>query len=219
MTVPKLFDLHIDATFISVAFETFLTENCGFWRNDFCGHPEGVEGHEPDHHLTLQLATGREFREMFDTVVAYAQQYRPMTGYIEGELVALDVDLPERSFDPGVPVPFMLGVGKIPSGIFRESEIHVTMSRDASDRRLRASMLTMGFFSAYLPKDYGVAEVFTVQGSRTEIDVLIPATRSYLEEAGGSVQCSIKEERVASYWLSAPDVHRPPVIHTIHWES
>lgn len=215
----KLFDLHIDATALTPEFEKFLIEECSFWRNDFCGHPEGQEGHEPPHHLTQQLDTGKEFREMFDKVAGYARQHRPMSGYIEGEFIALDVDLPERPFDAGVPLPFAIAPGTIPAGTFRESEIHVTMNRDASDARLRENMVKMGFFSAYLPKEYGVAEVFTVQGSRAQIDAIIPAIQTYLETAGGCVKCSIKEERVADFWLSAPDVHCPPVIERIKWKN
>jgi hypothetical protein len=215
--LAKPFDLHIDATSIVPAFETFLIKVCGFWRNDFCGHPEGVEGHEPDHHLTLQLETGKEFRDMFDKVVGYARERHPMTGYIEGEFIGLDIDLPELRFAGDLPIPFAIETGTIVPGTFRESEIHVTMSRDNSDHRLRANMLKMGFFSAYLPKKYGVAEVFTVQGTREQIDALIPAVRRYLESAGGSVKCSIKEERVADFWLSSPDVHCPPIVNRINW--
>jgi hypothetical protein len=215
----KCFDLHIDATAINTRFENFLIRECGFWRNDFCGHPEGVEGHEPDHHLTLQLYKGKEFRKMFDKVVGYAHSNRSMTGYIEGELVALDVDVPVRPFACDVPMPFIIETGKIAAGTFRESEIHVTMNRDASDCWLRANMLKMGFFSAYLPKEYGVAEVFTVQGSRRQIDAVLPRVRAYLENVGGSINCSIKEERVADFWLSAPHVHRPPIIKRINWAN
>lgn len=217
-TPAKAFDLHIDATSIVPAFETFLIKACGFWRNDFCGHPDGLEGHEPDHHLTLQLETGKEFRDMFDKVVSYAREHRPMTGYVEGEFIALDVDLPELPFADDQPIPFAIETGAIVPGTFRESEIHVTMSRDSSDRRLRSNMLKMGFFSAYLPKKYGVAEVFTVQGTRDQIDALVPAVRRYLDRAGGGVNCSIKEERVADFWLSAPNVHCPPIIKKITWK-
>ena len=213
----KPFDLHIDATVITTEFERFLVEQCKFWRNDFSGHPEGTEGHEPDHHLTLQLDTGREFRDMFDRVVGYARVNRSIIGYIEGEFIALDVDVRRRPFACDVTTPFIVETGKIPSGTFRESEIHVTMNRDASECCLRANMLKMGFFSAYLPKEYGVGEVFTVQGSRAQIDALLPYVRKYLESAGGSVNCSIKEERVADFWLSAPDVHCPPIIKRINW--
>jgi hypothetical protein len=215
----KYFDLHIDATAIMPTFEDLLVGEYGFWRNDFCGHPDGQVGHEPEHHLTLQLDTGSEFRNIFDNVAGYAGRSRSMKGYIEGEFIALDVHLWERPFAGDIATPFTIETGKIPPGTFRESEIHVTMNRDASDCRLRANMLKMGFFSAYLPKEYGVAEVFTVQGDRAQIDALLPAVRNYLESAGGGVNCSIKEERVADFWLSSPDVHCPPIIQRINWLS
>ena len=81
----KLFDLHIDAVAMTPEFEKFLTVDSGFWRNDFCGHPAGQARHEPKHHLTLQLETGREFRGIFEKVVGYARRYRlgyPRLGFI-----------------------------------------------------------------------------------------------------------------------------------------
>jgi hypothetical protein len=113
----------------------------------------------------------------------------------------------------------MVETSGIPPGTVRESEIHVTTNRDLSDSRLRMNMLRMGFFSAHLPKDYGVAEVFTIQCSRAQIDALLPAVRTYLENAGGGINSSIKEERVADFWLSDRDVHCPPIIERINWAS
>jgi hypothetical protein len=47
------FHIHIDALAISDSFERYLSKELGFWRTDFSGHPEGVEGFEPANHLTL----------------------------------------------------------------------------------------------------------------------------------------------------------------------
>lgn len=101
---------------------------------------------------------------------------------------------------------------------FRETEIHITLSRDDSDPRLLEALTDMGFFCAYLPKDYGEAAIFTVQGSREDIDKILPVTIEYLETVGGAVECSIKEERITHWWLSKPDVARPPVIEKISWQ-
>lgn len=91
------------------------------------------------------------------------------------------------------------------------------MSRDKSDPRLLRSLMKMGLFAAYLPKSYGVAEVFTAQGSRENVDAILGPLAQYLERAGGSVECSIKEERIADWWMSEPGLRPPPVIDQIEW--
>jgi hypothetical protein len=73
----------------------------------------------------------------------------------------------------------------------------------------------MGLFAAYLPKPYGTAEIFTAQGSKKQIQTILPLLLEYLEKAGGAVDCSIKEERVADWWMSHPDLRLPPVIASI----
>ena len=103
---------------------------------------------------------------MFDKVAEYARRHHPMTGYIEGEFIALDVDLPDRPFDSSVPVAVHHCTRDNSARTFRESEIHVTMNRDTSDPRLRANMLKMGFLR--VPKSYGVAEVFRCRQSHSD---------------------------------------------------
>jgi hypothetical protein len=75
----------------------------------------------------------------------------------------------------------------------------------------------MGFFAAYLSKNYGVGEVFTVQGTKTQINALLLPLYRFLEEIGGSVACSVKEERVVGWWMSEPGLKLPPVIKEINW--
>lgn len=211
------FHIHIDAQSLTADFERHLIDGLGFWRNDFSGHPEGLPHYEPPHHLTQEPATSQEFRHLFDRVLPLAQAPGAMRGYIEGEFVALDQDFPTRAFDPSVPAPFTLRRTFLPSGAFRESEIHITLDRDRSHPHLLLGLLDMGFYAAYLPKSYGTAEIFTAQGSRPNIDAILPALGHYLEDAGGAVECSIKEERIAGWWTSASDLPLPPVIGSIEW--
>jgi hypothetical protein len=77
--------------------------------------------------------------------------------------------------------------------------------------------MEIGLFAAYLPKSYGTAEIFTVQGSKEQIRSILSPLMEYLERAGGAVECSIKEERVADWWLSEPALHLPPVVSNIIW--
>ena len=209
------FHIHVDAFEISPEFKRFLTAELGFYRSDFAGHPEGVEGFEPPHHFTLKLEEVNQFRSRFDDVVRTARAGTPMRGYVEGEFIAEDLQIHERPFDESVPAPFRVAKTNLLPGHFRESEIHVTLDRDRSDSRLIEALMGMGFFAAYLPKPYGRAQIFTVQGSRAFIGELMPDLLAFLKSAGGAVSCSVKEERISAWWMSDPPVRLPPVIFTI----
>ncbi len=209
------FHIHVDAFELSADFERFLVEERGFYRSDFAGHPEGVEGYEPPHHLTLKLNDGNQFRVCFDEVAARARQDFSMRGYVEGEFIAEDLTIPEKPFDASVPMPFRTSKTALPAGSFRESEIHVTLDRDRSDARLIAALTGMGFFAAYIPKPYGIAQIFTLQGGKAAVSELLPRLIGYLTDAGGSVRCKVKEERVAAWWVSDADLRLPPVVSMV----
>jgi len=214
------FHIHIDATELSGPFESLLVQTMGFWRSDFEGHPEGAQGFEPPHHLTLKTGDSAEYRRAFDQVVAAAKaQPGSMIGYVEGEFVASDEDLPWKPFDPSVSVPWTIESRPIAPGSFRESELHVTMAREGTAHELVQTLRRMGFFSAYLRKSFGIGEVFTIQGTRADIAALAPSLRQYLLDAGGAKHCSLMEERVAGWWTSASDVQLPPIVARIEWTA
>jgi len=73
----------------------------------------------------------------------------------------------------------------------------------------------MGFFSGFIKKPSGVFQIVTAQGSRIKVERIVPALRDYLTRAGGAVRCSIKEERVAQWWMSEPGLRLPPVIDRV----
>jgi hypothetical protein len=211
------FHIHVDAMKLSSGFEKFLISNLGFWRSDFGGHPDGQPRYEPLHHLTQEPSDGPEFRRLFDQVLRQLEAGGQMDGYVEGEYVPLDIDIPEVPYDPTVPPPFRVELGPLPSGSFRESEVHVTLDRDTSDPRLTGVLTEMGLYSGYLPKAHGVAQVLTVQGSRNDIDAIKEPMLAYLRAAGGGRNASLKEERIVNWWTSGPDVILPPVIQRIDW--
>ncbi len=209
------FHIHIDASVLLDGFEAYLTKELGFWRTDFSGHPEGAEGFEPANHLTQKTASSKDYKSLWEAVLAHAKTPGAMKGYIEGEFIALDEDIAEKPFDPAATPPFKIKTTFLPAGSFRESEIHIAMDRDRSDPRLLKQLMEMGLFAAYLPKSYGTAEIFTAQGTKRQIQTILPPLIDYLEKTGGSVRCSIKEERVADWWMSSPDLRLPPVIASI----
>jgi hypothetical protein len=217
-TNPSQFHIHIDAISLEPEFEGFLLNDLGFWRSDFCGHPEGMPHFEPAHHLTQKTGSSMEYKSMLDRVLAYVKYHdTAMEGYIEGEFIPFDVDIPDLPYDAAVSPPFRIHKTNLSEGTFREDEIHITLSRDDSDPRLIKNLLDMGFFAAYLPKVYGVAVVLTVQGTKKQIQELWEPLCSYLIKVGGARNCSIKEERITHWWLSHANAHLPPVADYVEW--
>jgi hypothetical protein len=212
-----LFHIHIDAAWLTPEFESQVTNDLGFRRTDFIGADGGRV--EPFNHLTFKTDNSPSFQRSFAKVVAAAEVEGAMAGYIEGELIALDLDLPARSFDATVPPPFELITGTLPPATFRESEVHIAMCVERSDQRLMRSMLDMGFLSVYMPKPWGVSIIFTAQGTREIVRDIAKAIVSYLNTAGGAARCSIKEEVIAKWWMSDGGVAIPQVVQAINWNG
>ena len=211
------FHIHVDAQRIAQDFEENLVDSMGFWRSDFAGHPDGEEGFEPPHHLTYKTDRGDLVRSVFETLMTRADIPGQMDGYIECEYVATDIDIVFKPYRPEVQIPFRLTKKRLEEGSFRESEIHIALSRDHSDGRLIRGLTEMGFFSAYMLKPAGLTAIFTCQGSRRVVDSILPALAGYLEAAGGAAQCSVKEERIIGWWKSRNSVDLPPVIDRVQW--
>jgi hypothetical protein len=212
----RAFHIHVDAMRGSSSFDELL--NLGFGRSDFAGHPEGIQHYEPAMHMTYKTSSPLEFKSVFDKVVEYASADPIFLGYVEGEYIAIDRDILSRPFNPSIVEPFQFTTTKLPVGAFRETEIHITLDRDKSHPRLLHALHNMGFFAAFLPKAGQVAEILTVQGAREKIQALLPPLIEYLEKVGGAEKCSIKEEPVAKWWMSSPDVPLPPVIDLMRWK-
>jgi hypothetical protein len=212
------FHIHVDAWEISPEFVARLKNEWNFTISDFVGHPEGTEGFEPPYHLTFKTDSSIEFKKIFEDVVASAKTPSAIRGYIEGEFLPLDEAIVERNFRDSVASPIQkLNLGEFSSGQFRESEIHIVMDAERSDPRLLNILSQLGFFSAYMNKSYGRAIIFTVGGSRDFIQLLLDPIRSYLREVGGAVAGSVKEERIANYWISESNFRLPPIVKSIDW--
>jgi len=210
------FHVHVDAHLLDPEVEETLLRKHGFAQTNFCGHPVGVQDFGPRRHLTVKCQNGPEFRRRFDAVVDYLRCTRTH-GYLEGEYVASDTDILPKLFDPSVRLPLHLKLNRLPAGEFRQTELHVTLSRDQSDPRLIEALCAAGFFAAYLPKTNGTAVVFTAQGYRPTIAKLLPLLTGYLAEAGGSAACSIKEERIIRWWVTDEGIELPPVVTNFDW--
>jgi hypothetical protein len=209
------YHIHVDAQKIEPELELSLLNNLKFNSTDFSGHPEGALHFETPKHLTYKTKDVQSFRETFEAILEKLEHSpQSLTGYVEGEYIPLDIDLEEKPYNHDVPVPCRWELGMLPNGIFREDELHITL--DKSDQRLIKNLRSMGFFSAYMEKSYGTAEILTVQGTRKMIKQISSHILPYLENAGGAVNCSIKEEQVIQWWASSPEISFPPTAKTIN---
>jgi hypothetical protein len=219
MKIMSAFHIHIDAVNISPAFEEYLTKELRFWRSDFSGSPDSANAFFPVNHFTHKPETSKDFRTAFDRLLTYVKTQDAMKGYIEGEFIAVQKHIEEKPFDSSVSAPFKLNRTRLAPGTFRESELHITLNKDRSNPALIRSLVDMGLFSAYIPKPYGTAQIFTAQGSRTHVQLIVQSLSEYLDNAGGAVDCNLKEERIADWWVSEPNLQLPPVIGSIEWAA
>jgi hypothetical protein len=216
MNNNREFHIHIDARWLGDEFEKVLMEKLQFYLKNFSEFPISTARYAPDRHLTYKVDNRKVFEEKLDVILNFIN-YHPnsMSGYIEGEEITHKLVIPPRPFNTDILPPFKLELGSLPTGKFREDEIHITLDRDRSDPRLILSLRQMGFFSVYMDKDYGTAEIFTTQGSCRDVRRVLPLITNYLNEVGGAVNCVIKEETIVRSWMSSPDLQLPPVISTI----
>ena len=217
LTPKSQFHIHVDAHKLSPEFEKILLNTHNFTNTDFSGHPEGVLHFETPRHLTYKTQDGKTFNTLFNDLIDYLENHpQAIEGYVEGESIPLDLDLPEKPFNPDIAIPYQFNLKTLTPGTFREDEIHITLEREKSDPNLIQSLRSMGFFSAYMDKPSGSkVEILTVQGTRQQIQEILPELIMYLQQAGGAVNCSIKEERIIRWWTSSADIQLPPVVNSV----
>ncbi len=220
MPTPSAFHVHVDAQTLMPEFVEFLRHSgLGFWPDDFSHLPES-DAYEPPHHWTLKPPTRQEQERIEDAVIGYLTAHPgAMTGYVECEAIVRRLSFEPKPFDPTVPLPFRFTSRSLPSGEFRETEMHVSLNRDQSDPRLHQALHDMGFFVGYIERPHGMSAVYTAQGYRRDVMQIWDPICLYLEQAGGSVNCDTKEEVITRYWMSDPDIYRPPVLDTITWSK
>ncbi|MBD2248714.1 hypothetical protein [Nostoc sp. FACHB-888] len=217
--IPALvgeFHLHIDAQTLSKSFENFLVENQKFWNSDFSGYPEQFSHRPPKIHLNKKTKYAQELRSTFNALINYIKDNpKSIEGYIEAEYIPVDIDIEEKPFNPQVEIPLVFQNSSLLPGTFRQDEVHITLLRDSSDQRLLNSLRNMGFYSVYMEKPFGEVEIFTVQGTRRIIRQVLPKLITYLRAVGGATKCSIKEERIISWWASSSELSLPCIISSI----
>jgi hypothetical protein len=210
------FHIHIDAKELDPQLERILLKECSFDYKNFIQRQDSKPSYAPETHLTYKTTELSRSKQVFEKIRNYLEQ-NPMSmiGYVEYECVPEEFFIDYQDFNPNIMLPFRLSLEDLPTGGFREDEIHLTLDRDNSDQRVIKSLREMGLFSALRQKDYGVAEIFTVQGSCSNIQRILPMLITYLKQAGGVAKCTVKEEIIMRHWISSPDYKLPPIIQDI----
>lgn len=218
----KGFHIHVDACEMTSEFAAAL-ESMGFGKAPFI--PVPGRSFAPEFHFTKKINEHSGYR-FGDQEPAFKKAYRALEafwdshrdgakGFIEGECIAHDDRVDPTPSNRAIEIPFRVETRKVEEGGFRESEIHITMNGAESDEVLKQKLEQMGFFRAANLKRYGVAHIFTLQGTRSQIEELWKPINDFLRSHGGAKDCKIKEERIANYWISDGSVELPPVIARI----
>lgn len=221
--MEKLFHIHIDTQSESPELHRAAQEALGFYSHNFRGHPDGYPHFEPTRHSSFKTSDSRIFRSTWAQLEALISEHPEVVGYIEGEFIPLDADIPEKPIQDFSPLGIRIERRRLSSALgesFRETEIHVVMDFDRSDSNVVTELLEAGFYGALLDKTDHRAIVLTMQGTRRQIGPLLSATHKYLKEIGGVVRGSIKEERAIRHRLfNMPVEDLPEVAKCIDYST
>jgi hypothetical protein len=210
------FHIHIDAEKMDNLFVSQLVGERGFSEKNFIRNGERGSQYSPAIHITAKYDDRDTFDRDFDYILDRINGGTKIIGYIEGEFIAIDRRFETRALNHDPRPPFQLELTPLVKGAFRQTELHLTISAEESDQRVVNMLHDMGFFCAYVPKDYGRAQVFTVQGSYRDIARITQPVID-LVERGGLARARLKEERIVRSWVSADARALPPVVGTIHF--
>lgn len=191
------FHIHIDTKTPSKDLHR-AAKDLGFYEHNFSGHPDGHPHFEPTSHSTFKAPDPKTFKRQWSALENLMNQYPLAMGYIEGEYVPSDLLIEEKPIKNYFPPPFEVIRRKVSNDLdpkgFRETEFHLVMDWINSDRRLVDGLLRAGLYGALLDKPDHQAIVLTMQGTRTLILPLMKRLHDYIQEVGGVVRGSLKEE-------------------------
>ncbi|NQZ84766.1 MAG: hypothetical protein HRU03_03525 [Nanoarchaeales archaeon] len=187
------FHIHVDAKVISKQLERELIKQKLF-KHDFLKNdePSVYQSFNPVRHYTNRYI---ELKQII-------QKDNNFEGYLEAEYIITNIKIKEKKFDNSIKFPFKIKRRTLSSQRnekFRETEFHLTMNYDKSNKKLIRKLLESGLYPAYMLKENYTSIIFTIQGNKKEINKLYQQTKKYLEFAGGAVNCSIKKELAIRY--------------------
>jgi len=213
---PHIYHLHFDVTEMPKDLEKKVFEELGFVSQHFIGHPEGYIHFEPVAHLTKKVSNKQDFKRQWTELVEIVDKTE-FKGYLEGEFIASDEEIPYSTFDESVPVPFKIQRRLLTlKEEFRQTEFHLVMDKDNSDPRLIRGLLEAGLFGAYMSKEDHTGIVLSAQGYLDDIRPIMALLKEYLTKAGGAAKCTLKEEiavRHKLYGITTKDL--PEIVESV----
>ena len=197
------FHIHVDAKVISKQLERELIKQKLF-KHDFLKNDETsvYQSFNPVRHYTNRFIEYKEFNESWNKLKQIIQKDNNFEGYLEAEYIITNIKIKEKKFDNSIKFPFKIKRRTLSSQRnekFRETEFHLTMNYNKSNKKLITKLLESGLYPAYMLKENYTSIIFTIQGYKKEINKLYQQTKKYLEFAGGAVNCSIKKELAIRY--------------------
>lgn len=209
-----IFHIHIDTKTESPEIHEAVKQ-MGFYEHNFVGHPDGYVHFEPRKHSSIKLPDKIEFQKKWQDLQVLMRTDKNLKGYIEGEYIPTDLEIPQKEVRQFELPQIRIVRRKLSTALgekFRETEVHVVMDFDNSDRRVITGLLDAGLYGALLNKKDHRAIVLTAQGSNRIITPLIQEIRWYLERVGGVINGSIKEEKALKYALYNMNVEELPEV-------
>jgi hypothetical protein len=210
--------LHIDLFADLPAWLVEFLIKMGFWNASFKNpYPDGHVG--PKHIWTYKSTDEYECDVRWKALLGPGRPIE-VPGFMERERIVLDTQIEtDHLFDPHVDKPFMLERYRLPEGGFKESEIHVTLDRNASDPRVMEWFVSMGMVPAIMPKQrtdgssYD-ALILTATGDKREIARVVKELRDVIPKLGGIKGCSIKFEVMEGHLLFGgfTTARLPPIV-------
>lgn len=212
--VDELFHIHIDAESLDPRLSNLLLDERHFAEKNFVRAGQRGSEYSPRIHITRKYGDQATFNRDYDFIMEEIRKGAELVGYIEGECIAYNRIFNRKPRATQAAIPFVAVLGPLEANSFRQTELHLTVSAEHSEPAAIEALFQMGFFCAYAPKDYGIAQVFTMQGKYRDIAQVRRMLVDFVEQ-GGFAHARLKEERIVRWWVSGNDVLLPPIIHEI----
>ncbi len=160
---PIRFHIHIDADKISAPLENKLLD-AGYQVSDFIKHNGGEA--RPRFIRTTKFTNVRKYNFMLNEAFNLCKQDIEFIGFVEGEVIVKNQNINFTKYANVAPMPFIASTEHEPGGYSKDSDMHVTLCPAQSDRRVLESLISMGFSCVLSQKSWGLAAVFSLQGSK-----------------------------------------------------
>jgi hypothetical protein len=174
----------------------------GLKPHDFTLNEGSTNLHMPEEHLSFFSQQPDILEDFWSTIVSAAHNLG-VHGYLEKEWAHEYTFEVDTDFNASIPFPFQLELTSLATNYgpkFREQELHFVYNENDSDPRLTDTLHNAGFYSVILDKDSGKRlRVMTAQGTKSQMNIIIPNLVDYLSAVGGFSDGEFILETVTGY--------------------